>query len=102
MRPHCAPAPRWLLNARSISSAVNAPPLRACAALVVERQVDDRVVVEVDHTVVVEVAVAKAGQMIVEPIINPRVIIEVDQSVVVGVASEDEERKRVIAGKRIA
>src|SRR5688500_17398660 len=54
----------------------------------IERQVDQRVVVEVDDVVVVEVAVGPAGARGAEAEVGARVVVEVDRAVQVRVAVE--------------
>src|SRR5688572_3598575 len=56
------------------------------AALGVEREVDQRIVVEVDGAVPVEVAVEPAGATEVEATIRPRVVVEVHHTIEVRVA----------------
>jgi len=52
----------------------------------IERKINQRVIVEVDHAVVIEVAVEPSGAIVVEAGVDARVVVEVDQAVEVGVA----------------
>src|SRR5688572_1111564 len=59
-------------------------------ALGVERLVDQRVVVEVDDVVVVEVAVEPPGASVVEAAVGAGVVVEVHGAVQIGITVEGE------------
>src|SRR5947208_656901 len=68
---------------RSLEEA-QCPPKRA--ALRIEREIDQHIVVEVHDTIQVEVSVQPSGEVVIEAVVDAHVIVEVDAPVEVGVA----------------
>src|SRR5688500_10507268 len=79
----------------TLARAASSPHLIAGLCLRVEREVDQRVVVKVDHVVIVEVPIYPAGAGVDKAVVGARVVVEVDDTIEIGIAVMRVAQKRV-------